>query len=195
MFVLPQHISWPACLLANIARVQVDPVQMIRFNVSLYVSTKAFLTTSFANWSSNLAIFPVGNDVRTFLHHWLHFFFQISCLSFFSEKILNGNRVVSFDDGGCVPQVFINLHFLAYFGWSFLSSVKIEAELLSSNKLAPSFFLFLVDWLSFWPVSPFNCSSSAMARKDSKFSWETFASPKYRKSRMAEMSSAFIPLK
>ena len=50
---------------------------------------------------------------------------------------------------------------------------------------------------SCWPLDPckpFNCSSSAIHRKLSRFSWKTFASPWYRKSTIASKSIDFTPL-
>ena len=45
------------------------------------------------------------------------------------------------------------------------------------------------------PVRPFSFSSSAIARKESKSSWQTFASPNYRKSRIEAKSFDWNPLR
>ena len=62
---------------------------------------------------------------------------------------------------------------------SFWTEIKLD---LSLSKKGLGFIFWGIGSLSFFgsstcPINPFNWSSSAMARKESRFSWKTFASP------------------
>ena len=166
--VLSQYHSWPESLLTDIAR-QRDSLQMVCFNVVSDGYSCTFFSTDFAKVTS---LSSIGDQVLAFLHHRLHFFIQFLQISWYLiRNYYPSFNIHLFTWLQCIllwPQIWFN-----WFG--------IQIWFLPL-KLGLGFICWGIGSISFsassiCPINPFNLSSSAMARNESRFSWKTFASP------------------
>ena len=145
-----------------------DSSNMMSLNVWLYIRPTPFLSTHLAYPCSSLAF---GTTIFTERHHWFHLLvqtFHISVVGYFVCK---------------------SKHFFTFYLYQFIfnENIFVHGKLFCSWSVVCWFGLgFLLCWLwrdfclfSVWfPVRPFSCRSSAKTRKESRFPWYIFASPR-----------------
>ena len=150
----------PEYILTKIARKWCS-LQMVCFNVSLYANAISFFSTELANAGKcSLSVLSLtGHIVLTLFHQGVHHLVQFG-------KV--------FRIGDCQDRrlVIWNLPCACFYQISDFSSFAMGSDFGSSCADLVSSSLS-----SFSPKKPFSFSSSARAKKDSRFSWRRFASP------------------
>ena len=177
--MVPQSMPRPECLLTTVAWER-NTFQMVSFNVIPDSTWISFFSTHFANFSLSL-LFAIWNHRLTLAHHWFYL-----CIEFLQ---------VGWDLLWNCSALLIK---------SCLFVLKVLKSFRGSGPGLDPLTLLCSNWewelaegscnLSSCPINPLSLSSSARARNESRFSWKIFASPQYRKSKIALMSSDLIPL-
>ena len=130
-------------------------LQVICLDMVNYICDFVLFSTHFANESSFLlgcpiCLFFIQNHVLAFLHHRLDLLVQ--CLHNAAELVGDNNDLGSLF---CIINVLCWWFLKSFFG--FVNWLWISTLFFSS--------------LEVWPASPLSLSSSAITRKESRFSW------------------------